>query len=298
MSPLRYVLITSARNEADHLGRTIRSVISQTSLPEKWIIVSDGSTDTTDEITREFAARHGWIRLIRMPEHADRHFAAKAHCFNAGLRAVEHMPYDIVGNLDADLSFEPDIMGFLLERFERDPSLGVAGIPFMEDMRGGYDYRFTNIEHVSGACQLFRRECFEAVGGYKPIKGGGIDWLAVTTARMMGWKTRTFTEKSVFHHRKIGTGGGGGLSALFHLGIKDYSLGNHPLWEASRALYQMRAKPYGLGGLAIFVGYLWALLRRAERPMPAEVIKFCRREQMQRLGTVLRSWRAALSGRG
>ena len=87
------------------------------------------------------------------------------------------------------------------------PALGVAGVPFVEQAGGAYDYRFTNIEHVSGACQLFRRECFEAIGGYKPIEGGGIDWLAVTTARMMGWKTRTFTERTVIHHRKIGTGG-------------------------------------------------------------------------------------------
>ena len=69
-----------------------------------------------------------------------------------------------------------------------------------------YDYRFTNIEHVSGACQLFRRACFEEIGGYFPIKGGGIDWTAVTTARMIGWQTRTFTDKTCLHHRPMGTG--------------------------------------------------------------------------------------------
>lgn len=287
MKSMKYVLITPARNEEAFLEGTIRSVSRQTALPEQWVIVSDGSTDRTDEIAQDYAARHAWIRFLRRPEHADRQFAAKAHAFAAGLAAAEGAPRDIVGNLDADLTFEPDIMAFLLDRFAEDPRLGVAGVPFVEDSSASYDYRFTNIEHVSGACQLFRRECFEAIGGYKPIKGGGIDWLAVTTARMKGWKTRTFTEKSVFHHRKIGTGGSKGLRTLFSQGTKDYYLGNHPLWEIFRTFYQMRYKPLGIGGLAIFSGYVAALIKRMDRPAPAEVIEFCRGEQMRRLGAAL-----------
>ena len=290
---MRYVLITPARNEELHLERTIGSVLAQTILPERWVIVSDGSTDRTDEIARECSTRHGWVRLIRMPEHADRQFAAKARCFNAGLDSLGSVPHEIIGNLDADLSFEPDVMEFLLGRFERDPKLGVAGVPFVEEVSGAYDYRFTNIEHVSGACQLFRRECFQAVGGYKPIRGGGIDWLAVTTARMMGWKTRTFTEKLVFHHRGIGTGGGKRLGALIGQGRKDFYLGNHPFWEASRILYQMRYRPYGIGGLAILTGYLAAYVSREKKPASPEVIRFIRREQMRRLGAALRGQKAA-----
>ena len=115
-----------------------------------------------------------------------------------------------------------------------NPKLGVAGTPFVEDGKH-YDYRFTNIEHVSGACQLFRRKCFEEIGGYIPIKGGGIDWMAVTTARMKGWKTRTFTEKTCLHHRKIGTGDSNTLIAAgSSMGRKDYFLGDHPLWEIFR----------------------------------------------------------------
>ena len=224
----RYILITPARNEDAFLERTILSVTGQTVLPERWVIVSDGSTDRTDEIIRDHAARHAWIRYVRRPEHADRQFAAKALAFSAGYAAVRDVPHDIVGNLDADLSFGPDVFEFLLARFAEDPGLGVAGVPFVEQAGGAYDYRFTNIEHVSGACQIFRRECFEAVGGYRPIEGGGIDWLAVTTARMLGWKTRTFTERRVFHHRKIGTGGSKRLGALFRQGEKEYYLGNHP----------------------------------------------------------------------
>jgi biofilm PGA synthesis N-glycosyltransferase PgaC len=287
MKALSYVLITPARNEEAFLERTILSVTGQTVLPEKWVIVSDGSTDRTDEIIKSHTAQHDWIHYLRRPEHADRQFAAKVHAFAAGHAAIGATGHDVIGNLDADLSFEPDTMGFLLSRFAEDPGLGVAGVPFIEDEAAAYDYRFTNIEHVSGACQLFRRECFEAIGGYKPIKDGGIDWLAVTTARMMGWRTRTFTERSVFHHRKIGTGGGKRFGALFRQGKKDHYLGNHPLWEAFRAVYQMRYEPVGLGGLTILAGYLSSLIRRVERPAPPEVIRFCRREQMRRLGAAL-----------
>ena len=284
---MRYVLITAARNEEAFLEKTILSVTHQTALPERWVIVSDGSTDRTDEIIRSYAARHAWIHYLRRPEHADRQFAAKAHAFAAGRSALGTTPHDIIGNLDADLSFEPDTMEFLMARFADDPELGVAGVPFVEEAAAPYDYRFTNIEHVSGACQLFRRECFEAIEGYKPIKGGGIDWLAVTTARMMGWKTRTFTDRRVLHHRKIGTGGTKGLGALFRQGNKDHYLGNHPFWEIFRTVYQMKYKPYVIGGLAIFAGYLTSLIGRAERPAPPEVIRFCRREQMRRLGAAL-----------
>ena len=115
------------------------------------------------------------------------------------------------------------------------PELGVAGTPFVEE-GFKYNYNFVNIDHVSGACQMFRAKCFRDIGGYKPIKGGGIDWVAVTTARMMGWRTRTFTEKTCLHHRLTGTGTDGLLKARFKVGQKDYFLGGHPLWEYSRAV--------------------------------------------------------------
>ena len=293
----KFILITPARNEEAFLEMTIRSVTGQTILPESWVIVSDGSTDRTDDIIQDHACRHAWIRFVRRPEHADRQFAAKAHAFADGYAIVRKTPHDIVGNLDADLSFGPDTMEFLMGRFAEDPGLGVAGVPFVELEGGAYDYRFTNIEHVSGACQLFRRECFAAVGGYTPIEGGGIDWLAVTTARMMGWKTRTFTERTVLHHRQIGTGGHKKLGALFRQGHKDYYLGNHPIWEIFRTFYQMRYKPWIVGGIAIFSGYLTSLIRRESRPAPPEVIDFCRREQIRRLHTALKLKKLGLMDR-
>ena len=181
-STLSYVLVTPAKNEEDFIELTIKSVIQQTVLPLKWVIVSDGSTDRTDEIVQRYATQYEWIELVRMPERTERHFAGKVGCFNAGYERVRQLNYDIVGSLDADLSFDEEYFEFLLEKFSADPQLGLGGTPFSE---GGetYDYRFSSIEHVSGACQLFRRECFEAIGGYVPVKGGGIDVIAVLSAR-------------------------------------------------------------------------------------------------------------------
>lgn len=277
-----YVLITPARNEENNIERTIQSVIVQTLLPKRWIIVSDGSTDRTDDIVKKFLPDHPWIKLIRMPEHIDRQFAAKVNAFNAGYEIIKKEKYDIIGNLDADLSFEKDYFEFLTTKFQADPLLGVAGTPFVED-GVHYDYRFTNIEHVSGACQMFRRKCFEDIGGYIPIKGGGIDWTAVTTARMKGWKTRTFTEKQCIHHKKMGSGNSGALMAWFRQGQKDYFLGGHPLWQLFRTAYQMTKKPYVIGGFLLFWGYFWSLLCGVKRSVSPELMKFHREEQMQRL---------------
>ena len=149
------------------------------------------------------------------------------------------MKFDIIGNLDADISFESNYFSFLLSQFSKHPELGVAGTPFLEN-NFQYDYRFTNIEHVSGACQLFRRKCYEDIGGYIPLKSGGIDWVAVTTARMKGWKTKTFTDMVCYHHKKIGTGNSTPFLVPLRQGKKDYLLGGHPLWQILRGFYQMR----------------------------------------------------------
>jgi glycosyltransferase involved in cell wall biosynthesis len=281
-SGLAYVLVTPARNEARFIGATIESVIAQTMPPRKWVIVSDGSTDGTDDIVKAHADRHSWIELVRRPEHAERHFAAKVRSFNAGYEKLAGIGYDVIGNLDADITFEKDYFEFLLGRFAVDARLGVAGTPFVEGSMS-YDYRFTSMDHVSGACQLFRRACFEEIGGYVPVRGGGIDWIAVTTARMKGWRTRTFLDKVCHHHRPMGTASAGRFKALYRLGQQDYFLGGHPLWEVCRAGFQMSRRPYALGGLVLLAGYLRGLVQRAERPVSPELVRFHRAEQMQRL---------------
>lgn len=278
-----YVIITPARNEAAFIEMTLQSVVAQTVLPLKWVIVSDGSTDGTDEIVKKYADKYDWIELVRNPERAERNFAGKVYSFNVGLERVKDINYDIICNVDADISFSHDHFEFLMGKFDGNPLLGVAGTAFIENSTVAYNYNIVNIEHVSGQCQLFRRECFAEIGGYQPIKGGGVDWTAVTTARMKGWQTRTFTEHAFVHHRKMGTGTGSILSSRFRFGKQDYYLGGHPLWEVFRCLYQMKSRPYLIGGVVLYMGYLWGYLSGIERPISQELVDFRRKEQLQRL---------------
>jgi biofilm PGA synthesis N-glycosyltransferase PgaC len=284
-----YVLITPARNEEAFIEKTIESMIRQTALPQKWVIVNDGSTDRTQEIVSRYLEPYPWIEMIQMPQRRDRSFAAKVQAFNAGYARVKGLEYEIVGNLDADLSFDADYFEFILSKFGEEANLGVAGTVFEEDGYSSERQSFEGHHHVAGGCQLFRNQCFEAIGGFVPNHGGGVDWIAVTTARMMGWKTRSFREKSFLHHRHLGMAERSPLAAAFSYGEKDYYLGGHPIWELFRATYQATKRPYLFGGLVLGLGYAWAMLRRMKRPISKELMTFHRREQRRKLSVILKS---------
>jgi len=285
---MNYALVTPARNEAAFIELTIKSVIAQTVLPLKWVIVSDGSTDGTNEIVEKYLPGRPWIELIKLAERPQRNFAAKVAAFNVGYAKLAGLDYEVIGNLDADVSFEPDYLAYLLNKFADYPELGVAGTPYREE-NAMYDDRFKSPDHVSGACQLFRRACFEAIGGYPLIKSGGIDFIAVLKAQATGWKTRRFEDKFCWHHKSVGSGSHASVwRRLLNHGRKDYLLGGHPTFELFRTAFQMKRKPYVVGGMLMLAGYMWAMLCRVERTMPSELIAIRQKDQMQRLKDVLR----------
>jgi glycosyltransferase involved in cell wall biosynthesis len=255
----------------------------------RWVIVDDGSTDATASIVEEFAARHPFIELVRRPRRAERTFAGKVHAVNAGLERVRDLEFEIMGNLDADVSFEPGYMEFVVGKFAEDPRLGVAGTPFTQE--GGYDSTRDSFEgdsYVAGPCQMFRYECFKDIGGYVPNPAGGVDWIAVMTARMKGWTVRCYPEKRFHHHRSMGTAERGELAAMFSYGEKDYYLGGSPLWQAFRVTYRMAKQPYLFGGLALASGFTWAALKRTPRPVSADLMRFHRDDQMRKLKAIAR----------
>jgi len=281
---MRYVLITPVRDEVRFIELTIKSVVAQTVRPLKWVIVSDGSTDGTDDIVSKYASENPWIELIRMPERRERHFAGKVYAFEAGYANVREMKYDAIGSLDGDVSFDKDFFVFLLQKLAGDDSLGLVGASYIESSKEAYDYVFSSVDDVPGACQLFRRECFEDVGGYTPLKEGGIDYVALIAARMKGWRTRVFTDKVCIHH---GTAQRSRSSARFKLGMKDYALGNDPLWELFRTFYQMTRRPFVLRGIMLGAGYLWAFASRQKRSISQDMITFIRQDHTRRLRRVL-----------
>jgi glycosyltransferase involved in cell wall biosynthesis len=290
---MKYVVITAAKNEEAFIANTLESVVAQTRLPEHWIIVDDGSSDRTAAIVAGYVDRYPWIELVQRAPRANRTFAGKAHAVNDSLERLRPVAFDVVVNLDADVSFESDYMEFLLQKFADDPRLGVAGTPFTQE--GGYDSTrdsFEGGQYVAGPCQLFRKRCFREIGGYVPNAAGGVDWIAVMTARMKGWKVQSFADKRFHHHRSMGTAERGPVAALFSYGEKDYYLGGSAVWQLCRVAFRMTKKPFVIGGLALLAGYAWAALTRTKRPVSPELIRFHRRDQMQKLAAI---WRALVS---
>jgi len=282
-----YVLVTPARNEEAFIEKTIESMIHQTVPPMKWVIVDDGSTDRTPEIVEAYLKCYPWIELVRRAPRKDRNFAGKVYAFNDGLEHIQNLQFALVGNLDADISFGPDHFEFLLGKFVEDSALGVAGTAYTQEDWDSTRDSFEGQASVHGACQLFRYQCFLEIGGYRANPAGGIDWIAVTTARMKGWKTRNYPERRYHHYRTMGTAERSQLGAAFDYGGKDYFLGGSPLWELFRAGYRMSKRPIIFGGIALLLGYCWAALKRVERPISPELMRFHRWEQMKKLRIIV-----------
>jgi GT2 family glycosyltransferase len=282
-----YVVVTPAHNESETILAVMECLAAQTILPARWVVVDDASTDQTADLVRTAQSRFAWIDLICLQRGGDRNFGGKARGFNAGTDHLRGLSFDYIANLDADVTFPPDYFAYLLACLEADPRLGVVGTPFREGGFTGYDYRFTNPEHVSGACQLFRRACLEDVGGYQFIPSGGIDWVASTTARMLGWRTLTCPERHLMHHRRIGTGDRHGGNLQLRQGRKDYMLGNGLGWQMLRCLYQVRYRPYVTGAILMMVGYLQYALVRKPRPISARLVEFVRTEHSTRFHALI-----------
>jgi glycosyltransferase involved in cell wall biosynthesis len=288
-SHVSYVLITPARNEGQFIENTIQSVAQQTVLPSRWVIVNDGSTDDTGVIAARYAVEYKWIKVVDLPVRKDRNFAAKVFAFRAGQERLVDTGYEVIGNLDADVTLEPDHFEFLMSKFQEDPNLGVAGTVFREPGYNSLTDSFEGQNYVSGQCQIFRRECFEEIGGYIPSKAGGVDWMAVNTARMLGWRTQSFREKSFYHHRILGTANHGVIGKNYAYGRKDYLLGGHPMWEVFRCAFRVVKQPYLFGGLALFAGYFVSMLKGEERVVSNDLMHFHRREQLLKLKAILLS---------
>jgi biofilm PGA synthesis N-glycosyltransferase PgaC len=301
MIPADYVLVTPARNEDAVIGDTIRSVVAQTVLPRKWIIVSDGSTDRTDEIVLEIAREYKFIMLLRRSEGgAARGFDSKVRAFREGCEQLHNLNYDFIGNLDADVTFAPNYFESVFQQFRANPRLGVAGGIVHELVGDNFIPQRISLNSVAGAVQTFRRECYERIGGYVPLRYGGIDSAAEIMARMHGWKVQTFPQFEVRHHRRVASGSGGLLKREWRHGLRHYSLGYHPLFELLRNAYKLPERPYVVGAGLMTLGYLWAFATGRARELPEETVRYLQAEQRERLISMVRKsspWhRAAKSG--
>jgi glycosyltransferase involved in cell wall biosynthesis len=283
MATTDYVLLTPARNEASTIGPTIEAVAAQTVRPRRWVIVSDGSTDDTDAIVQRYAAQHGFITFHRKEGGEQRDFGAKVYAIRAAFERIGDAPYDFIGNLDADVTFAPEYFECLLMKFHENPKLGIAGGVTFDVHEDGLRARYASLDSVGGAVQLFRRACWDSVGGYRPLRRGMEDSAALYLAQMSGWETRSFPELQVLHHRPTGTAGQSVWRARFRQGMAMRPIGWSPAWVLLRTVARFRERPYILGSVMRTCGFFWATLKREPFGLPPEVIHFIRDQQRRKL---------------
>jgi cellulose synthase/poly-beta-1,6-N-acetylglucosamine synthase-like glycosyltransferase len=283
----RYVLATAAYNEAHRIGATLRAVAAQTCRPVSWVVVSDGSTDGTDDVVRAFAEDAPFVSLLRVEKSRKHDFGAKVHALRKAFEHLSALSYDFLGVLDADVSFAPDYFEELFRHFDADPRLGVAGGNVIQQVDGRAIPRIKDFSTVAGAVQMLRRECFEQTGGLPVLRYGGEDAAMEIAARMHGWSTQTFPELEVLHDGLVGAGAGGRTRARFKWGRANFALGYHPLYQVARAVNRTREKPYVVGSLAELLGYAVGRLEDKRPSVDAELVRHLRGEQLDRLRSLL-----------
>lgn len=287
--PDEYILITAAFNEAKSISRTIASVLRQTRKPLKWVIVSDGSTDGTDAIVKRYGERTGWIVYARQEKRAaDRHrlekvTIAQARALNLGMSLLKDVDYRFLGNLDADTSLSPDFYEKILDNMAADPELGLAGGGvYTVDKKGRIlPGGFIQPEFVGGPVQLFRRACIEDLGGY--LEAGHADGVAVSRAKMLGWKVRCFPEVRAFQSGMPENTLREKVPVCFNMGRMDCLMGGLFTFQLVRCLNRMVHRPFFFAGAAMMLGYFHQMAFGEKTRLPKEVVDFMQVEQIEKL---------------
>lgn len=277
------MLVTPACNEEQYIRKTLQSVTEQTVPPRKWVIISDGSTDRTEEIVKEFS-RFPWIQLLRKEQDGARNFGSKVRAIKMGYDLVKDEEYGFIGFTDADVSFDKDFFETLLGRFDGNETLGIAGGVINERkneewQKLSYSYDWS----VAGAMQMFRRRCYREIGGYLELERGGIDMIAEVMARRKGWSVQTFADLNVYHYHRTGEAKGRPVTVQYKRGVFEYTNGYSMLFQAVRFFTRLIDPPFVIGSVARTIGYLVALLKRERFVVPLDVVQYMRKEQKRRL---------------
>jgi poly-beta-1,6-N-acetyl-D-glucosamine synthase len=278
-----YVLITPVRNEESTIGITLESVVRQTIRPVEWVVVSDESTDRTDEIVRDYAAKYPFIHLLRLTRRPHRSFSSVVFATEAGINALSYTDYDFIGFLDADIRLAETYYADILEKFASNIKLGLAGGLVVDCVGERRVVNKQSLKDVAGAVQFFRRACFDSLGGLIAIPEGGWDAITCVQTRIQGFSAQTFPEIQVDHLKPRNAAEGNIVRRLFQFGVRDYALGNHPLFETGKCVHRCLEQPYIIGGIMRFIGYLWCCITQKKRMLSPEIIMEVRRWQLARL---------------
>jgi glycosyltransferase involved in cell wall biosynthesis len=282
----KYVIITPVYNESRFIRETIKAVASQTIVPEKWIIVDDGSTDDTAEIVKQYVNNHHFIEFYsnkRRPEHT--YYESNVYAILEGYEKVKGLDFEYLAILDADIILCNDYYEEIFRRFDANMDLGIATGTYLEGVDGCLKEALIDRRSTPKALQVFRRVCFEEIGGYIPCKNGGEDSCAEILARMYGWQTWSFPDIKVIHQRSVGTRDGRTvLYARFKQGLTDYCLCTHPIFMLAKCLRRcLIEKPFINSGVVRLAGFLYGYIVREQRQIPYDAKRFVHKEQMRRL---------------
>lgn len=285
---MKYVVISPVRNEAQYIEQTIQAMINQTVKPSEWIIVNDGSTDETAEIVSRYAELYPWLKLVHRDKREGKGDRQRGKgvidTFYLGYERLATQDYEFIIKLDGDVSFDPIYFEFLLRKFASNPKLGIAGGGLYERVNGQSWTLRSSRDHVGGPAKMYRRDCFEAMGGLAPALGwDGLDeWQALT----LGWKVESFEELKVLHYRVMGKATGS-LKSKIEMGYGAHYMGYHPLYLIARGIRHMITWPYLVGGIAMIAAYFVAWLQGRERLPDPSVIRYMHRTQVRQLAGLL-----------
>ncbi len=282
----KYIIITPTYNEGRFIRETIDGVISQTAIPKKWLIVDDGSTDNTVDILKQYKDQYDFIEWHSRTHRPDQsYYASNVYAILEGYERVKGLDFDYLAILDADMKLCKKYYEEIFRRFEVNEHLGIATGTYVEDVGGCLEEALIDRRSTPKALQVFRRCCYDQIGGYIPCKNGGEDSCAEIMARMYGWQTWSFPEIKAIHQRPVGTRDGKSiLYAKFNQGLTDYCLGTHPIFMLAKCLRRcLVEKPFISSGVARLAGFLHGYIAREQRQIPDDARHFVRREQMKRL---------------
>ncbi len=277
-----YTIISPVRNEEEYIERTIESVIRQTMKPLEWIIVNDGSTDRTAEIIERYLKDHPWIKLVNK-EDRGYYFPGTGvvDTFYRGFENIRDDSWEYVVKLDCDLSFDQDYFKGVISEFQKNPKLGIAsGLPLIPK-NGQMVEEKVQDDHPVGPSKIYRRKCFEDIGGLKPIPGW--DLADLLSAQMNDWETRCFPEYKLDHYRITGSRRKGITKGKFLLGRFEYRFGYSLAYVLLKAIYRLFDAPILIGSIGLVGGYLYAFLIREKRLYDKDMRKFLRKRHRKYL---------------
>jgi len=285
----RLLIVSPVRNEAAHIERVVHAVAAQTRPPDLWVVADNGSDDETPDILRRLERDIPFMRVVEVqpPSVSGRDRLAQAleaKAFNRALEKVKVGSFTHIGKLDGDIELPPDYFTRLLQSLDRDQSLGITGGSIVEaDNRRSGAWRPITAPayHVHGALKLYKRACFEAIGGIQERLGW--DTIDETYARMRGFATRRDATLVARHHRPTATADGKLRGRMRH-GECAYIVHYSIPWVLMRSLkVSVRQDPLGISGLAFAWGYARCTLRGAERVDDKEFRRFVRAEHRRRI---------------